>query len=372
MRARLVTLIVVCIVVGTFAAGIITRAQRDDLDSVDLVVLNGRVYTGPGEPVAEAVAVRAGLIVAVGSNREMKRLTRKQTTVLDAHGASVLPGFTDSHADFLAGARLSPAPDGRRPQGPEPDEDTMADMLLAGMREAHARGVTSIQTRGDLDALAAWESLRAGRELALRVFQSMVMPDVLNADTLTALTAARDQHGNDPLLKARALELDATEPDLDARVSGLEAAGWQVRLRAVGPDERERAVAAFEAAARSGQRQDRDARHLLLHDGAGDAALEARLKEAGAGLQSGLAAEVATLLASTSPEARATAVDSLTLDAARAAFDEQRRGRVARGQLADLVVLSGDLFAPQTETVTSLDVAVTIFDGRVVFVRDAE
>ncbi len=372
MRARLVTLIVVCIVVGTFAAGIITRAQRDDLDSVDLIVLNGRVYTGPGEPVAEAVAVRAGLIVAVGSNREMKRLTRKQTTVLDAHGASVLPGFTDSHADFLAGARLSPAPDGRRPQGPEPDDDATADMLLAGVREAYARGVTSIQTRGDLETLGAWDSLRAGRELALRVFQTLVPATPLIPDTLAALTAARDLHGNDPLLKARAVELAATDPDLETHVASLEAAGWQVRLRTDGPEDVEQAVAALEAVARSAPHEGRDARHLVLHDGAGDAALESRLKEAGAGLQYGLDARLGSLLAIASPEGRAAALDALTLDAAHAAFDEQRRGRVARGQLADLVVLSGDLFSPQAETVPDLEVAVTIFDGRVVFVRDAE
>ncbi|NAZ74246.1 amidohydrolase family protein [Kineococcus sp. T13] len=47
--------------------------------------------------VAEAVAVRAGRIVAVGSAREIKRLSGRRTQVLDAAGGTVLPGINDSH-----------------------------------------------------------------------------------------------------------------------------------------------------------------------------------------------------------------------------------------------------------------------------------
>lgn len=100
--SRLTTLIVVLIVAGTFVAGIITRAQRD-VGPVDLIVLNGKVYAGDGKS-AEAVAVQGNKIVFVGSNRDIKRLRRPQTTVLDAHGGTVLPGFNDAYVHFVEGS----------------------------------------------------------------------------------------------------------------------------------------------------------------------------------------------------------------------------------------------------------------------------
>ena len=104
MASRLTTFIVVLIVAGTLVAGLIVGAQRDDESGpVDLIVTNGRVYTGSASAFAEAVAVRGNTILRVGTNREIKRLRRPQTTVLDAHGGSVLPGFNDAHLHLMSG-----------------------------------------------------------------------------------------------------------------------------------------------------------------------------------------------------------------------------------------------------------------------------
>lgn len=107
MAARLTTYVVVGIVAATLIAGLIVGAQRDDSDGpVDLIVQNGRVYTaGPDADMAEAVAVRGNQILRVGSNREINRLRRPQTTVIDAKGAAVLPGFNDAHLQFIEGGR---------------------------------------------------------------------------------------------------------------------------------------------------------------------------------------------------------------------------------------------------------------------------
>lgn len=105
MASRVTTLIVVFIVSATLIAGIIARAQRDDEGPVDLIVYNGKVYPGDGRGrFAEAVAVRGNTIFRVGSNREIKRLRRPQTVVVDAHGGAVLPGFNDSHVHFASGS----------------------------------------------------------------------------------------------------------------------------------------------------------------------------------------------------------------------------------------------------------------------------
>ena len=98
------TFIIVLIVAGTLVAGLIVGAQRDAAEGpVDLIITNGRVYTAKNGAFAEAVAVRGNKILRVGSNREIKRLRRPQTVTVDAHGATVLPGFNDSHIHLLSG-----------------------------------------------------------------------------------------------------------------------------------------------------------------------------------------------------------------------------------------------------------------------------
>jgi predicted amidohydrolase YtcJ len=104
MRSRLPALLVVVIVAATVIAGLVAGAQRDDRTGpVDLVVLNGRVFTGAGREPAEAIAVRGNEILRVGSNREIKALAGAASKVVDAHGGSVLPGFVDGHVHFVSG-----------------------------------------------------------------------------------------------------------------------------------------------------------------------------------------------------------------------------------------------------------------------------
>ena len=104
MAARLTAYLVACIVGVTLIAGLIVGAQRADDDGVDLIVINGKVYAGDGAAeLAEAVAIRGNQVVRVGSNREIERLRRAQTTVIDAKGGAVMPGFNDAHAHFISG-----------------------------------------------------------------------------------------------------------------------------------------------------------------------------------------------------------------------------------------------------------------------------
>lgn len=104
MAARLTALIVTVIVGATLVAGLIVGAQRDDNNGpVDLIIFNGRVYTGHGGGFAEAVAVRGSQILRVGLNREIRRLRRPQTRTIDAGGGAVLAGFNDAHVHFSEG-----------------------------------------------------------------------------------------------------------------------------------------------------------------------------------------------------------------------------------------------------------------------------
>jgi predicted amidohydrolase YtcJ len=103
MAARLTAYAVAFIVGVTVIAGLIVGAQREDDGPVDLIVVNGQVYTGEQTELAEAVAVRGNKVVRVGSNSEIRRLRRAQTTVIDAEGGAVLPGFNDAHAHLISG-----------------------------------------------------------------------------------------------------------------------------------------------------------------------------------------------------------------------------------------------------------------------------
>jgi predicted amidohydrolase YtcJ len=72
--------------------------QRGSGIEADLVVLNGRVITmDPALPRAEALAVKDGRILAVGSSADIRNVTSSRTSVIDAAGMTVLPGFIDTH-----------------------------------------------------------------------------------------------------------------------------------------------------------------------------------------------------------------------------------------------------------------------------------
>lgn len=104
MAARIVAYLVACIVGVTLVAGLIVRAQREDDGAVDLIVVNGKVYAADGQDALnEAVAVRGNKVIRVGSTREIQRLRRAQTIVIDAKGGAVVPGFNDAHVHFIGG-----------------------------------------------------------------------------------------------------------------------------------------------------------------------------------------------------------------------------------------------------------------------------
>jgi predicted amidohydrolase YtcJ len=73
--------------------------------SADLAVVNARVHTvDPTAPEAEAVAVSGSTIVAVGTDDDVRALIGSGTEVIDASGATVLPGFIDAHNHVRLGS----------------------------------------------------------------------------------------------------------------------------------------------------------------------------------------------------------------------------------------------------------------------------
>ncbi|MBM2712212.1 amidohydrolase [Mesorhizobium caraganae] len=75
----------------------------------DLIVINGRVRTMDDDnPAAEAIAVKDGAIVAIGSRAAIEELKGPATKTIDAKGGSVIPGFIEAHMHlFSGGAELA-------------------------------------------------------------------------------------------------------------------------------------------------------------------------------------------------------------------------------------------------------------------------
>lgn len=70
----------------------------------ETIITNAKVLTmDEAGPRAEAVALAAGRILAVGSRAEVEALAGPSTRVVDAGGRTLLPGFVESHLHLVLG-----------------------------------------------------------------------------------------------------------------------------------------------------------------------------------------------------------------------------------------------------------------------------
>lgn len=68
----------------------------------DMVLTNGNVITmDQARPHAQALAVKAGRILAVGSDESIKNYIGDSTVVVDLEGQFTMPGFIEGHAHFV-------------------------------------------------------------------------------------------------------------------------------------------------------------------------------------------------------------------------------------------------------------------------------
>lgn len=481
MAARLTSYLVVGIVAVTLIAGLIVRAQRDDSDGpVDLIVHNAVVFTGDrSNRAAEAVAVRANQILKVGSNREILRMTRPQTILIDARGASVLPGFNDAHMHLMEGglsldgvdlsgvttideavvrvrawaetnpdkrwvagrgwsafgadvsptrqaldaavgdrpvylvsedgntawvnsralklakiARRTADPDNGRiakdrkgePTGvlegsatrlvasllPEPSRDDRMRALLTALAEAQRLGITSIQTTADAAEIEMFDAARRDGSVDIRLYSVLEVDDARDDRDVAKLDPVLERYADDPLMKsgAAAVHLDGMDADgLNRLVRLLDARGWQVSIETDTPEETEEARTAFAHAVRSNASPVRDRRHRLEHQD-GVFTETGKTKAIGSDWPHGPLSPMRVLQAAVARFALKDALRAYTYGGAVASYDEQRKGTLEPGMLADIVVLSTNIFKLEPSQLDTVNVAYTIFDGRVVYPID--
>ena len=222
-------------------------------------------------------------------------------------------------------------------------------------------------TQEELELL---DEIRKDGDLAVRVYASIAVPPTVSEADVLELNKLRDEFPDDPALKLGGVMVmcPCDAPQIERAVALLDKHDWHVMVQTVNGADVHAAVNAFEqrrgcqsvactraAQSRSTRACSADGQARILFGSNWPAAsLDPRdaIEDAVAG-----------------PGELRNAIDAYTSHAAYASYDEQRKGTLARGMLADIVILSNDIFESRPEALRETAVTVTIFDGKIVYQR---
>ncbi|HTW89473.1 MAG TPA: amidohydrolase family protein [Candidatus Binataceae bacterium] len=180
----------------------------------DLLLLNGKVITVDRSfGIAQAIAIQANRILAVGANREIAPLAGPTTTVIDLVGKAVLPGFIDTHGHIglfgietlwvsLAGATSI---------------DEICRRIAARVDETPAGGWVITAPVGD----PPW-FFRVPEVLNERRFPNRWDLDAVSAHHPVYITAPTNRVPNTAVLNSRALELAGINRETPREYEGIE------------------------------------------------------------------------------------------------------------------------------------------------------
>lgn len=90
---------------ATGVAGVFNQSKAQSMTgSPDTIVFNGRITTLDSEvPDAEAIAIKDGLVQAIGSTKEIMQSATSGTRKINAEGRRIIPGLNDSHTHLIRG-----------------------------------------------------------------------------------------------------------------------------------------------------------------------------------------------------------------------------------------------------------------------------
>jgi len=113
--------------------------------TADTIIIDAVVHTmDKAQPTAEAVAIYANRIVAVGSSKDIKKLAGPNTRTIDAKKQLLLPGFNDAHTHFMSGGFQLSSVDLRDASSPQ---EFAARIKAFAQKTANGRWITG----GDWD-----------------------------------------------------------------------------------------------------------------------------------------------------------------------------------------------------------------------------
>lgn len=105
----------------------------EDQPVADTLLIDGRILTlDAAQPRVEALAIREGRILALGTTAELRALVGGETTVIDLDGAFAMPGFIEGHGHFIGLGQARMLLDLRGAQSFE----AMVEQIAEAVREA--------------------------------------------------------------------------------------------------------------------------------------------------------------------------------------------------------------------------------------------
>lgn len=253
---------------------------------------------------------------------------------------------------------------------PRPTREDRARAMFAALAEASRNGITSMQASdlepADIDLL---DKARRGDGLATRIYAALPVRPPKTDDEIARLDAVLERYPDDPMFKTGAADVDAATIDADELnrlVRLLDARGWQVSLHEGSMDEETRSTTAISHAMRSNPRRTLERRHRTEshQDHVGQVGTR---RVVGSDWPYGPLSPVRVLASLPEQMPLKDAVAGYTAAGAYASRDEQRKGVLKPGMLADIVVLSKDIFSIERSELPAVTVAYTIFDGKVVY-----
>jgi len=178
MRNSLVMPIVGCWLL--LSSGCRTNPQ----EAAELVLRDGHIVTmESANPAAQAIAVKAGRIIAVGTNEEIQKRVDAGTQIIELGGKTVVPGMIDAHTHFLGigsrtmridasgaskeeiikrvAARAAQAKPGEWIQGRGWDQNNWPVKVFPGKAELDAVARQNPVYLSRVDGHAAWVNSRA-------------------------------------------------------------------------------------------------------------------------------------------------------------------------------------------------------------------
>ena len=70
-------------------------------DRADLIITNARIYAVDTTYIeATAIAIKDGLILKIGTDTEIEKLSNENTEKINAEGKFVMPGFIEGHGHY--------------------------------------------------------------------------------------------------------------------------------------------------------------------------------------------------------------------------------------------------------------------------------
>lgn len=96
MKSKIALILLFCIVLFLVIYTIFFMEKK-----ADLLLINGNIYTlDDNNPLAEAIVIKDGYIIAVGNSNELKDRYNAEK-IIDLKGSVVIPGLTDAHAHMF-------------------------------------------------------------------------------------------------------------------------------------------------------------------------------------------------------------------------------------------------------------------------------